>query len=232
MHVDNILISESSEQENVERLQIVLSQLSEVGLRLKKEKCVFLATAVECLRFKVDAEGLHLLPEKIHAIVEVLVLWNVGELKSLLGLLSYYSRFLPNMATMLAPLYQLLRKGEWWYWSQEQESAFEKAKEQLVSSQVLAHFDLDVEIRLPCDASDYGIGAVLSHRYLDGMEKPVAFMSHTLNKAEKKVLADREGRFAVCGGRDTVSLVSIWSPLHLANGPQAPLDPVQASGWR
>ena len=52
-----------------------------------------------------------------------------------------------------------------------------------MSSQVLAHFDLDVESRLACDTSDYGIGAVSSHMYPDGMEKPVVFMSHTLNEA-------------------------------------------------
>ena len=112
MYVDDILISGSSEQENVERLQIVLSRLSEVGLRLKKEKCVFLATEVEYLGFKVDAEGLHPLPEKVRVIAEAPAPRNVGELKSLLGLLFYYPRLLPNMATMLGLLYQLLRKGE------------------------------------------------------------------------------------------------------------------------
>ena len=78
-----------------------------------------------------------------------------------------------------------MRKGEWWCWSLEQESAFEKAKEQLVSWQVLAHFDPDVKIHLAYDASDYGIVMVLSHEYPDGTEKPVAFMSRTLNEAEK-----------------------------------------------
>ena len=146
---------------------------------------MFLATEVEYLSFKVDAAGLHPLPEKVWVIVEALALRNVGELKSLLGLLSYYSWFLPNMATLLAPLYQLLRNGEQWCWSRKHESAFEKAKEQLVSSQVLAHFDPDVEIRLACDTSDYSIGAVLSHKYPDGTEKPVVFMSRTLNEAEK-----------------------------------------------
>lgn len=56
-------------------------------------------------------------------------------------------------------------KGEQWHWSQEEESAFDRAKELLVSSQVLAHFVPDMEIRLACDASDYGICAVLSHKY-------------------------------------------------------------------
>ena len=77
--------------------------MSEVGLRLKKEKCVFSAMAVEYFGFKVDAEGLHPLPKKIHVIVEPPVPQNMAKLKSLF---SAYSWFLPNMATtMLAPLY-------------------------------------------------------------------------------------------------------------------------------
>ena len=69
-----------------------------------------------------------------------------------------------------------------------------------MSSQVLAHFDLDVESRLACDTSDYGIGAVSSHMYPDGMEKPVVFMSHTLNEAEKKYSQiENEGLACVMG---------------------------------
>ena len=83
----------------------MLSRLSEVGLKLKKEKCVFSAMAVEYFGFKVDAEGLHPLPEKIPVIVEAPAPRNMAKLTSLLGLFSAYSWFLPNMATMLAPLY-------------------------------------------------------------------------------------------------------------------------------
>ena len=79
---------------------------------------------------------------------------------------------------------QLLRQRERWRWSKEQETAFSwKAKELLVSSQLLVDFDPELEIRLACDASDYGIGAVLSHRFPDGSEKPVSFMPRTLNEA-------------------------------------------------
>lgn len=106
--VDEILISGSSEQENVERLQIVLSQLMEVGLRLKKEKCVFMVTEVDYLSFKVDAEGLHLLPEKVCR--------SSGNNGTWVGSSPCFP-ITPNMATMLAVFYQLLRKGEWWRWS-------------------------------------------------------------------------------------------------------------------
>ncbi len=85
------------------------------------------------------------------------------------------------MSTLLAPLHRLLRRGEAWIWAEKHAAVFHEAKQRLMSSQVLVHFDSSLEIRLACDASDYGIGAVLSHRFPDGSEKPVAFMSRTLN---------------------------------------------------
>ena len=84
------------------------------------------------------------------------------------------------------PLYKLLKHSEPWSWTTEQHKAFTQSKELLLSSQVLVHFDPKLEIRLACDASDYGIGAVLSHGMLDGTEKPVGFFSRTLLNTEKK----------------------------------------------
>ncbi len=186
VYLDDILIAGGSEDENVERLQRVLSRLREVGLRLKREKCVFLAKSIEYMGYVIDDEGLHPLPEKVRAIEEAPTPRNVTELKSFLGLLSsYYLKFLPNLATLLAPMYRLLKNGVQWKWSVEQENAFQKAKKLLVSSQVLVHFNPELEIRVACDVSAYGIGAVLSHRFPGGSEKPVAFMSRTLNEAEK-----------------------------------------------
>ena len=107
------------------------------------------------------------------------------ELKSYLGLLTYYAKFLPNLATVLAPLYTLLKSDEQWKWGRQQERAFQESKKLLLSSQLLVHFDSTLEICLACDASAYGIGVVLSHRMSDGTEKPVGFASRTLTTAEK-----------------------------------------------
>ena len=79
-----------------------------------------------------------------------------------------------------------LRKDEQWHWGQKQKVAFGESKKLLLSSQVLVHFDPNLEIRVACDASAYGIGAVISHKMPDGCEKPIAFVSRTLNSAEKK----------------------------------------------
>ena len=109
---------------------------------------------------------------------------DVSELRSYLGLITYYSKFLPNMATLLSPLYELLNKGHKWHWSKDAEEAFEQSKLKLKQSQILAHFDPTKPLRLECDASPYGIGAVLSIK--DGNDyRPVGFRSRTLSKAER-----------------------------------------------
>ena len=111
---------------------------------------------------------------------------NVTELKSYLGLLSYYSCFLSNLSTQLGSLYLLLKHNQSWCWRPTQEKAFTKSKELLTSSHVFVHFDPELDIVLTCDASVYGIGAVLSHCMPDGKERPIDFVSRTLTEAEKK----------------------------------------------
>ena len=86
----------------------------------------------------------------------------------------------------LAPLHRLLEKHTSWTWGTEQQQAFDKVKALLTSDTVLAHYDSDKPLLLACDASPYGIGAVLSHAFEDGSERPVAYASHTLGPAGKR----------------------------------------------
>ena len=125
---------------------------------------------------------------------------DVTRLKSFLGLLNYYSKFLPNLSYTLAPLYRLLQKNTRWCWESEQRKAFQQAKESLTSDCVLAHFEPAKQLILACDASPYGVGAVLSHRMEDGKDKPIAFSSHFLAPAEKKYSQlEKEGLAVILG---------------------------------
>ena len=110
---------------------------------------------------------------------------NIPELQSFLGLLNYYGRFLPKLSTVLAPLHKLLCKDTKWYWGPQQQQIFLQAKELLLSVNVLVHYDPSKPILLQCDASNYGLGAVLSHIMDDGSERNFGFASRTLNAAEK-----------------------------------------------
>ena len=98
-------------------------------------------------------------------------------------MINYYSQFIPDLSTLLKTLYSLLKVP--WQWSGECQGALEEAKRRLTSSLVLAHYDPEVPLVLVADASAYGLGVVLSHRWPDGTERPIAFASRTLNEREK-----------------------------------------------
>ena len=200
VYFDDILVTGKSTEEHLKNLEEVLSRLRNAGMRLKKSKCAFLLPQVKYLGHQISEKGLQPTTQKLRAIVEAPAPHNVSQLKSFLGMINYYSKFLPNLSTQLAPLYSLLQKKTIWSWGKAQQQAFEKAKQQLVSAQVLAHYDSTKDLLLACDASPYGVGAVLSHRMEDGSERPIAFASRSLSPAEKNYAQlDKEGLAIVFG---------------------------------
>ncbi|KAK6310310.1 hypothetical protein J4Q44_G00183650, partial [Coregonus suidteri] len=126
-------------------------------------KCTFQAQSVTYLGHKITVQGLCPVEDKVRAIKDAPNPKNVSELRSFLGMVNYYGKFLPELSTVLAPLYQLLHKDCKWKWGLAQEKAFKEVKALLQSAQLLVHFDQDKEIILSCDATPYGVGAVLSH---------------------------------------------------------------------
>ena len=117
VYLDNILVTGPTEEAHVAALEEVLKRLQTAGLRLRKDKCVFMAPSVVYLGHKIDAQGLPPLPDKVRAIQEAPKPRSMSKLKSYLGLLSYYSKFLPNLVTVLAPLYGLLQQSRKWRWA-------------------------------------------------------------------------------------------------------------------
>ena len=141
-----------------------------MAFTVRKSKCVFMANSVEFLGHRIDAEGLHPLESKIEAMVKVPQPKNVAELKSFLGMVNYYAKFLPNLSTTISPLYTLLKKNSRWQWSKECSQAFLAAKGMLTSSKVLAHYNPKLSLRLATDPSSYGVGAVLTQVSEEGTE--------------------------------------------------------------
>ena len=200
VYIDDILITGKDDAEHLQNLDKVLSKLEEAGVRLKKDKCFFQLPSVEYLGHKVSAAGLQPTDAKVKAIKEAPAPMNVSQLKSFLGLVNYYGKFLPNLSSVLSPLYRLLQSSTKWSWGAEQATAFQKVKSMLTSDSILVHFDPDKELLLCCDASPYGVGAVLSHKFEDGQEKPIAFASRSLAPAEKKYSQlEKEGLAVIFG---------------------------------
>ena len=216
VYLDDILISGKTEASHLRSLDEVLRRLTEAGLRVKN-KCRFMVSSVAYLGHVIDSEGLHPLPEKVDAIQKAPSPRNVTELKAYLGLLTYYGKFLPNLATQLAPLYKLLSKHVPWQWSDPQAKAFEDSKKMLSSASLLVHFDPNLPLLLACDASAYGVGAVLAHRMPDGTEKPIGYASRTLNSAERNYSQlEKEGLSCIFG----IKSVSVRASIHLDHRPQ------------
>ena len=156
--------------------------------------------SVPYLGHVIDSEGLHPLPKKVEAIHQAPTPNNVTELKSHLGLLTYYGKFLPNLLTRLAPLYKLLSKKKPWEWTSAQGKMFNESKELLMSLQLLVHYDSKHLLLLACNISAYSIGVVLAHQIPDGLEKPIGHSSCTLNSTEQNYSQfEKEGLSLVFG---------------------------------
>ena len=185
MYLDDILVSGKTQQEHLANLNKVLTHLESAGLRLKKGKCTFCKPEVHYLGHIISASGLKLSPAKAIAVSKIPSPSKVSELKTFLGLANYYAKFLPDLATGLAPLYKLLKHEEPWKWFTEQEKAFQDVKKSPLSPKTLSHFDDTKSIIIACDASPFGVRAVLSQIFTDGLEHPIAYASRSLSPAKQ-----------------------------------------------
>lgn len=176
-YLDDIIVTGRSTEGHLTNIETVLKRLQTYGLKVNESKCQFLQDSVEYCGHVISECGLHQSCKKVQAVAEMPRPSDVTQLRSFLGVVQYYAKFLPNLASRLEPLHELLKKDVKWNWGQEQEQSFNKVKEMLLEDRVLTHFDPDLEVILACDSSSYGLGAVFSHRMLDGQERPIAYTS-------------------------------------------------------
>ena len=184
--IDDIIVTGATEEEHLKSLERVMKVLQDHGVRLKLSKCRFMQDQVEYLGLIIDKHGLHASPEKVRAVLEAPKPRNIKELRAFLGMMNYYRKCIPNLATMLKPLTNLLQKNCRWLWRAAQARAFKEAKQVLTSMPVLTHYNQASPVRLATDASAYGVGAVLSHVGPEGEERPIAFASRMLTATEAR----------------------------------------------
>lgn len=238
VYLDDILITGLDEEEHYRNLQLVLERLREAGLRLKEKKCLFMQETVTYLGHKLSASGIEPVYEKVEAVTRAPAPTNVKELQTFLGLLNYYGRFLPRLSTVLAPLHRLLRKNSTWSWSQKEEAAFDQAKLLLKTAPVLTFYDPAKPLIMSCDASPYGVAAVLSHQMPDGQEQPLGYVSRSLCAPERNYSQlDKEGLALIFGvikfhkyiyGRQFI-LATDHKPLHSIFNEKKGISPLTSS---
>ncbi|GET62290.1 1-phosphatidylinositol 4,5-bisphosphate phosphodiesterase-like [Rhizophagus irregularis DAOM 181602=DAOM 197198] len=153
------------------------------GIKLKK--CRFLERNIEFLGHIVGNDGLRPDDKKIEKIKEMKAPTTVKEVRSFLGLCSYYRKFVKNFSKIARPISDLRKKGIPFIWGREQQEAFEKLKEKLIQYPILRHPDWKKEFLLITDASGKGLGAVLSQKDEKGKEVVIAYASRSLLPAEE-----------------------------------------------
>lgn len=190
---DDILVTGKTIEEHIRNLENVFKKLAAAGFILNLGKCNFFQQKVKYLGHVIDADGLHKDEDKVKAIVNAPAPSNPTEVKAFIGLVNYYSRFFPNLAQILFPIYELLKKTTEFAWSNACSESFELVKKIIASDKVLAHYNPHLPIKVVCDASQYGIGAAMFHTMENGEDRPIAFASKTLTKAQRNYSTiDRE----------------------------------------
>ena len=123
--------------------------------------------------------------EKVQRVMEWPVPKSMKDVQKFLGLANYYRWFVKDFARIAKPLYKTTRKGKKWEWGEKQQRAFEELKRRFMTEPVLVIPDLDKEMRVEADASDFATGGVLSMKCEDEKWRPVAYISKSLNEAER-----------------------------------------------
>ena len=227
VYLDDILIFSRNLDEHWQHLRWALDQLRKAKLYGRLHKCEFLKDQVEYLGFEVGPRGVQASPGKVRAIIEWPRPKSVHDVRSFLGLASYYRRFVRGFSEMARPLTQMTRAGVEWDWSEAQHQAFNRLKLALTTAPVLKLPDFERQFVVTTNASDAAVGAILEQDFGNGLQ-PVAFASRKLNDAEMRYSAYERELLGIawalaqwkhyCQGPHAVVIQTDHAPLrHLPN---------------
>ena len=239
-YLDDCILYGTSVSQHLRTFEEVLSRFCKAGLKLKPRKCKLFQKELVYLGFLVNAGGIQPNPERVSLIQNLPSPTCVSDVQAFLGKVNYYRKFIPKLAEIAHPLYELTRKSgrNQFKWAVEHQQAFDQLKSILCSEQVMGHPRYDREFILDVDASDYALGVELSQKDDNDDERPVFYGSRHLEKSERSYSATaRETLAAVFGceyfsqylqGRKFV-LRSDHNPLVWLRSMKEPKRPY--SGW-
>jgi hypothetical protein len=179
--IDDILIYSPTWHSHLEHLRLVFATLRDHKFYLKERKCVFGKKELIYLGHVISGEGVATNPQKTEAMLKWPTPMTVTDLRGFLGLTGYYRRFVQGYGIIARPLTKLLQKGAF-KWTPEAEVAFQRLKQAMVSTPVLALPDFNIPFAVETDACDDGVGAVLMQQ-----GRPIAFLSKALGVSNQKL---------------------------------------------
>lgn len=199
VYLDDTVVASETFEEHIATLIEIYEKFRDAGFKVNIEKCNFCRKSITFLGFIVDEQGLHTDPDKVDAVLRFKSPKTTTEVKRLIGLVSYYRIFLPNLSTVSSPITALIKnkkKGQSIQWTTEAELAFDEIKRLITTAPILTSPDFEKKFYVQCDASNLAVGSVLFQEQ-GGLEHPVAYASRALTVAEQKYSATERELIAV-----------------------------------
>ena len=184
IYLDDILILSKTEAEHIKHLRLVFQRLSEYNLKLRIDKCKFFAKELKYLGFILDAYGIRPDPAYIDKVIELRIPTDKKSLQRVLGMINWLHRYIPRLSDYIWPLTRLTRKNIKFEWNNECNLAFIQIKKMVKNTQILRHPDLTQPFYVVCDASNFGIGAVLMQKHGNTLH-PCEYWSKLFGDNEK-----------------------------------------------
>lgn len=193
VYLDDILIHATTFEEMISRLDLVFTRLSQYGLKVKPKKCKLFKRSVKFLGHVVSADGITTDPDKIKAVAKMPIPTTLKQLRSFLGLASYFRRFVPSFSKIVSPLNALLSGGHnknkncdiTDKWDEKCTEAFTNLKTALTTAPILGYPDFTKPFIVETDASLQGLGAILSQQ--QEHKVVIAYASRSLKPTEKNM---------------------------------------------
>ena len=197
IYLDDVIVVGNTFEEHLAHLGNVFQRIRGANLKLQPAKCSLCPEEVKFLGHIISREGVATDPAKTEKVAMWSTPTNRKEVQRFLGLASYYRRFVKDFVSVAKPLHQLIEKNREFIWTDQCQEAFEQLRQKLVSAPVLSFPDFSKPFVLETDASDTGIGSVLSQIQDDGTERVIAYASRVLSKPERRYCVTKKELLAV-----------------------------------
>ena len=238
---DDIFVFGKTRREHDAALRNCLERLQERGLTLNPRKCTFLKSSINFFGQIFSAQGTRPDPKRIEDLENASVPVNAKEVRSLLGMANYSSKYIPNYATITAPLRELTKKSVAFAWKECHQTAFDKLKTALSQAPAMGYFDINRDTFITVDASPVGISAILSQSTPGSDDYTViAYASRALSDVEKRYSQTEKEALSIIWGVEhfhlflygkEFTLVTDHKPLEVIYGNAASRPSARIERW-
>lgn len=202
VYFDDIIIFSESFKDHLQHIEEVLQRLRDQNIKIRPKKCRFMRESVSYLGHQISAVGIRPDPLNIETVKKFKLPSTVTEVRSFTGLASFFRKFIPELAKIVAPINNLIinkkRKNEKVTWTEDASIAFERIKDLITSSPTLVHYDPNGDLELRTDACDYAIGAILLQTSRDPAYTGVlCYVSKMLKKSERNYTVTDKEAYAI-----------------------------------